>query len=96
MDKRQLSSEKLLLNIRRRKSKILKYSTENTSAIIFVGKTPEEFIRFTYLKSILDKREISDTSRQGKDWQNKGYIVTSEGHMELKTTGNQYQSVLFV
>ncbi|VDO48871.1 unnamed protein product [Schistosoma margrebowiei] len=81
------------LNIRKEKTKVLKYNTENINPITLDGETLENIESFTYLGSIIDEQGGSDADRRkGKDWQSKDSIPTVKEYMELKTTFNQYQS----
>ncbi|VDO67662.1 unnamed protein product [Schistosoma curassoni] len=55
------------LNVRTVKSKILKYSTENTNLITFGEETLEDVESFKYLvNSINDEQEGSDADVSGK------------------------------
>ncbi|VDP31777.1 unnamed protein product [Schistosoma curassoni] len=48
------------LNIQRRKTKVLKYNTENSNSITLDGETLEDVEYFTYLGSIIDEEGGSD------------------------------------
>ncbi|VDO63570.1 unnamed protein product [Schistosoma margrebowiei] len=48
------------LNIHIRKTKVLKYNTENTNPITLDGETLEDVETFTYLGSTVDEQEGSD------------------------------------
>ncbi|VDO59827.1 unnamed protein product [Schistosoma margrebowiei] len=60
------ASASVCLNTQTRKRKILKYSTENINPITFDGETLEVVEPFTYLGSIIDKREESDSDANAR------------------------------
>ncbi|VDO52808.1 unnamed protein product [Schistosoma margrebowiei] len=53
-------SASLGLNIHKRKTKVLKYNTENSNPVTVDGETLEDVESFTYLGSIIDEEGGSD------------------------------------
>ncbi|VDP33355.1 unnamed protein product [Schistosoma margrebowiei] len=58
------ASASLGLNIHKRKSKILKYNTENTNPITLDEEAVEDVKSFTYLGSIIDEQKNIWSSKQ--------------------------------
>ncbi|VDP70341.1 unnamed protein product [Schistosoma curassoni] len=80
------------LNMHKGRSKIPKYNTENTNAITLDSETLEGVECFTYLGSIIDEQGGSDADVKTRIGEAKTAFPTTEKHMELKTTFNQYQN----